>query len=129
MVISRWPDELLIGQCEQNINQGCWCLGFDIKRLFLSNLQLSQRAFLYLNSSSVHVVLGTHFDKSYREDQIGAWNRSCLWPFIEHQEKVSYKPRNLLSYLYIYLNQCEELFSNLSEANLKIYLKWSWKMM
>ena len=61
MVISRWTDELLIGQCEQNINQGCWCLGFDIKRLFLSNLQLSQRAFLYLNSSSAHVVLNRYW--------------------------------------------------------------------
>ena len=33
--------------------------------------------------------MGTYFDNSYSEKQIGAWNRSCLWPFVGHQEKVT----------------------------------------
>ena len=54
------------------------------------------RAFLYLNPSTEHVVLNCYWAQaliSYKEGQIGAWNRSCLWPHIAHKEIVSYKLR------------------------------------
>ena len=53
-------------------------------------------AFLDLNLSTVDVVLTwywAHFDKSYKRNQIGAWNISCLWPLIAHQWTINYKPR------------------------------------
>ena len=75
-----------------------------------------------------------------RENQIGAWSRSWLWLY--HTKRLSCKPRtswalslplslslSLSLSLFIYLNQCEELLSKLLEANLQIYLEWSWQLM
>ena len=95
------PDDSLIGQCENNITQGLLLVSllWNQKIVFGKSQMLSQfvfRAFLYLNSSTVHFVLNwywTHFDKSYRENQTDASNRFCSWPLTAHQETVSYKHR------------------------------------
>ena len=77
------------------------------------------RAFLYLNSSSLHMVFSRYWahKKSYRESKIGASNRSFLWPFIKHQEKISYKPRIFwaLSYAFktVYRTISETLWDKL----------------
>ena len=72
------------------------------------------RAFLYFNPSTVHGVLNwywVHFDKSYRENQIGVWSRSCLWLLIAHQESVSYKLRTSWALsIYTFKPVCETTF-------------------
>ena len=75
----KWPDELLIGQCKHNITQGFLLvslLSYQKAAFFKLPIIIKFvfRAFLYLNSSSFHVVLNrywahTYFDKSYRENQ------------------------------------------------------------
>ena len=108
------PDDSLIGQCENNITQGLLLVSllWNQKIVFGKSQMLSQfvfRAFLYLNSSTVHFVLNwywTHFDKSYRENQTDASNRFCSWPLTAHQETVSYKHRTSWALsLCIHLNQ------------------------
>ena len=58
------------------ISKGYFWQIFNIIKKFIF------RAFLELNLSTVHAVLTwywAHFDKSYKRNQIGAWNISCLW--------------------------------------------------
>ena len=72
--------------------------------------------YLGLSFVSIHqqcILFWTHSHKSYRENQIGAWNRSCLWPLIAHQETVSYKPRirwAISIYLYTFKPMCRTTF-------------------
>ena len=37
------------------------------------------------NACCFELVLGTEFDKSYKENQIDAWNRSCFWLLMAQQ--------------------------------------------
>ena len=72
--------------------------------------------YLGLSFVSIHqqcILFWTHSHKSYRENQIGAWNRSCLWPLIAHQETVSYKPRirwAISIYLHTFKPMCRTTF-------------------
>ena len=65
------------------------------------------------------------FAISYRDDQIGAWNRCFLWP-PKHTKKLlvtNQEPPEL----YTHLNQCVQLLLRQFEANFKIYFTFSWK--
>ena len=59
------PDESLIEQCEHNMGSS-WYHCYDIERLILTNLPYSHKVyiqgFLYLNSSTVHVVLNCYWE-------------------------------------------------------------------
>ena len=129
----KQPDESLIGKCEQSITQ-CfsWCHCYDIKSLY-SNIIIKFvfRAFLYLSPSTVHVILNwywAHFDKRYGEGKSNCCMMQILVVTISHQE-TELQTENVLSSLYIYLNQCKELLSKPLEANFQIYLEWSWQLM
>ena len=96
MVMWKKPDESLIGQCDHNITQGFLLLSllWYQKIIFakFSIIKFAFSVFLYQNSSSLDVALNRYWAPtliSYSEKQIGAWNRSCLWPFVGHQEKVT----------------------------------------
>ena len=62
----KWPDESLIGQCEHNITQGFLLLSLlSYQKVVFVKLPIITkfifRAFLYLNSSSLHVVLNRYW--------------------------------------------------------------------
>ena len=62
----KWPDESLIGQCEHNITQGFLLVSLlSYQKVVFAKLPIIIkfvfRAFLYLNSSSLHVVLNRYW--------------------------------------------------------------------
>ena len=80
-------------------------------------MQSTNRAYCF------ELVLDTHLDKSYRENEIGAWNRSCLWPLLAHKETVSYKPRISWTFsIYIYTS-----VQNYFQNSLMQTFKFTWK--
>ena len=109
------------------ISKGCsWQISNIIKKCIF-------RVFLFLNPSTVHVILNWYwarFVKSYIE---GKSNRCMklilLVTTYSTSRDCSLQTENLLSSLPIHLNQCEELLSKLLEANFQIYLEWSWQLM
>ena len=57
--------------------------------------------------------MGKHFDKRYWENQIGVWNRSCLWPLIGHHETASQNQESLEFSLYTFKPVWETTFETL----------------
>ena len=62
----KWPDESLIGQCEHNITQGFLLVSLlsyqkDDFVKFPIIIKFVFRAFLYLNLSSLHVILNRYW--------------------------------------------------------------------
>ena len=105
----KLPHESLIGQCKHNVTQGFLLVSllWNEKVAFGKSpvLKFVFGVFLYYNPSTVYVFLNLYwekFDESYKENQIGVWSKSCLWPLIAHQETVTYKPR-ISWVLFIYI--------------------------
>ena len=64
--MGKWPDESLIGQCEHNITQGFLLVSLLSyqKAVFVKLpiiIKFVFRDFLYLNSSSLHMVLNRYW--------------------------------------------------------------------
>ena len=116
-VVCNQQDESLIGQHEHNTNQGFLLVSFlwYQKVVFwqISNIIIKSvfRFFLYLNPSTVHVVLNWYL----------AHTLIKLRCKIELVHEIQTK--NLLTSLCIHLNHCPELLSKRLEGNFQIYLE------
>ena len=82
-------------------------------------------AFLYLNPSTLHIILNWYWHTLIkvieRENEIDAWRRSCLWPFVWHRQTVSYKPRTWALSIYVYTSVKNDFQNSLRQTS-----KFTW---
>ena len=129
----RQPDESLTGQCKHNITQGFLLVSllWYQKVVFGKCLTLSSSLYSGISFIAIHqqcilfwTGIGHTLIEVRREIKL-VHEIDLVCDHLQHTKRLSIKNWELpeLLFLYIHLNQCEELLSKLLEVNLKIYLE------